>query len=323
MSRRPLPAIDTPREPVTTTYHGEDVTEDYRWLEESSERTREWTAAQDARARAHLESMPLYEPIRSRVEEVLKVGSTTYARLTRGGASYFALKTQPPLQQPLLVMLPTLDDLGGERVVVDPNEVDESGATTIDWYVASPDGARVAVSMSSNGTEDGTLHVYDSATGELSDAVIPHVNSGTAGGSLAWRHDAQGFWHTRHPAPGTVPDEDLGFDQDVWFHRLGSSPADDERDLSGVFADGRITENFLSASADGRWVMDRAQKGDGGEWQVFVRPQGDGSGWRLVADIDDTCIRAAFGGASLFLLSVKDAPPRSGAAVGPVPRRRC
>ena len=308
MSRRPLPAIDTPRVPVTTTYHGEDVTEDYRWLEESSERTRAWTAAQDSRAREYLESMPLYESVRSRVEEVLTVGSTTYARLTRGGVSYFALKTQPPLQQPLLVMLPTLDDLGGERVVVDPNRIDESGATTIDWYVPSPDGAHVAVSLSTNGTEDGMLHVYDVATGELSDAVIPHVNSGTAGGSLAWRHDAQGFWYTRHPAPGSVPDEDLGFDQDVWFHRLESDPTGDERDLSGVFADSRITENFLSASADGRWVMDRAQKGDGGEWQVFVRSQEDGSAWRLVADIDDKCIRAAFGGASLFLLSVKDAP---------------
>ena len=308
MSRQPPPAIDTPREPVTTTYHGEDVTEDYRWLEESSERTREWTAAQDSRARAHLESLPFHEHVRGRVEQVLKAESTTYARLTRGGSSYFALKTQPPLQQPLLVVLPTLDDLGGERVVVDPNKIDESGATTIDWYVASPDGAHVAVSLSSHGTEDGTLHVYDVATSELSDAVIPHVNSGTAGGSLAWRHDGQGFWYTRHPAPGTVPDEDLGFDQDVWFHRLGGNPNDDERDLSGVFADSRITENFLSSSADGQWVMDHAQKGDGGEWQLFVRRQVEGSGWRLVADIEDRCIRTAYGGASLFLLSLKDAP---------------
>ena len=306
--QQPLPAIDTPREPVTTTYHGEDVVEDYRWLEESSERTREWTAAQDARARAYLDSLAFHEPIRKRVEEVLKVESTTYAPPTRGGSTYFALKTQPPLQQPLLVALPALDDLAGARVLVDPNALDESGATTIDWYVPSPNGALVAVSLSSHGTEDGTLHVYDATTGELADAVIPHVNSGTASGSLAWRHDAQGFWYTRHPEPGTVPDDDLGFDQDVWFHRLGSGPGDDRRELSGVFADNRITENFLLSSADGRWVLDRAQKGDGGEWQFFLRSQDDGSGWRLVADIADRCIRAAFGGVSLFLLSVRNEP---------------
>jgi prolyl oligopeptidase len=308
MSRPPLHVIDTPREPVTTTYHGEDVTEDYRWLEERSPRVEEWTAAQDARARVYLESLPFYEPIRSRVAEILKVESTTYTRLTRGGSTYFALKTQPPLQQPLLVMLTAVDDLASERVVVDPNSLDESGATTIDWYVASPDGARVAVSLSQHGTEDGALHVYDSTTGDLVDTVIPRVNSGTAGGSLAWRHDAQGFWYTRHPGPGTVPDEELGFNQDVWFHRVGSSLTEDERELSGVFADSRITENFLSASADGLWVMDHAQRGDGGEWQLFVRSQDAAGVWRMVADLEDKCIRAAFAGASLFLLSVLDAP---------------
>lgn len=252
MSRtQSLPAIDTPREPVTTTFHGEDVTEDYRWLEESSDRTKEWTAAQDERARAYVSSLESHEHIRKRVEEVLKVESTSYARLSRGHSTYFALKTQPPLQQPLLVALTALDDLAGERVVVDPNALDETGATTIDWYVPSPDGALAAVSLSSHGTEDGTLHVYDTTTSELADTVIPGVNSGTAGGSLAWRHDGQGYWYTRHPQPGTVADEDLGFDQDVWFHRLGSRPEEDGRELSGVFADSRITENFLSASADG------------------------------------------------------------------------
>lgn len=304
-----LPTIETPRESVTTTYHGEDVTEDYRWLEESSERTREWTAAQDARARGYLDSLPFHDAVRTRVEEVLKVESTTYARPARGGSTYFALKSQPPLQQPLLVTLQALDDLAGERVVVDPNALDESGATTIDWYVPSPNGALVAVSLSSHGTEDGTLHLYDATTGKLADSEVPHVNSGTAGGSLAWRHDGQGFWYTRHPAPGTVPDDDLGFDQEVWFHRIGSSSGDDRRELSGgVFADSRITENFLTASPDGRWVMDHAQKGDGGEWQLFVRGQGEGSAWRLVADLADKCIRATFGGSSLFLLSVLDAP---------------
>jgi prolyl oligopeptidase len=303
-----LPVIDTPREPVTTTYHGEVVAEDYRWLEESSERTEAWTAAQDARARAYLDSLVSHEPIRKRVAEILKVESTTYARPLRAGSTYFALKTKPPLQQPLLVALTALDDLSSERVVVDPNALDESGATTIDWYVPSPNGAMVAVSLSSHGTEDGSLHVYDATTGELADAVVPHVNSGTAGGSLAWRYDAQGFWYTRHPERGTVPDEDLGFRQDVWFHRLGSGPGDDVRELSGVFADSRIAENFLSSSADGRWVMDRVQKGDGGEWQLFLRSQDDGSDWRLVADLTDKWIHAVFGGTSLFVLSVKDAP---------------
>ncbi len=305
---QPLPTIDTLREPVSATYHGQDVTEDYRWLEERSDRTREWTAAQDARARAYLDSLPGRESIRARCEAILKAEATMYSEPTRGGGTYFALKTQPPLQQPLLVALSSLEDRASQQVLLDPNRLDESGATTIDWYVPSPDGALVAVSLSSHGTEDGTVHVYDTSTGEVTDVAIPRVNSGTAAGSLAWRHDAQGFWYTRHPAPGTVPDGELGFNQEVWFHRLGERPDEDRRELAGVFADNRITESFLASSADGRWVIDRAQRGDGGEWQTFLRSQDDDSEWRLVADVADGCIRAAFGAGALFLLSVKEAP---------------
>ena len=302
-----LPTIDTPREPVTDSYHGVAVIDEYQWLEdERSEATREWTAAQDARTRTFLEALPYRDAIRRRFEEILKVESTSYAGLSLGGSTYFALKTQPPLQQPVLVALDGLDDTAGERVLVDPNALDASGVTTIDWYSPSPDGSRVAVSLSEHGTEDGTVYVYDVATGETVEGPLPHVNSGTAGGSLAWRADSGGFWCTWHAAPGSVPDADLGFYQEVWFHALGTDES--HRELAGVFADDRIAENFLSASPDGRWVMNLVQKGDGGEWQVFVRRQEAGAGWRMVADLADECIRAVFGGRSLFLLSMRGAP---------------
>jgi prolyl oligopeptidase len=302
-----LPTIDTPREPVTDTYHGVEVADEYQWLEEEgSEATRGWTAAQDARTRAYLEALPFRDAMRQRFEEILKVEATSYDELSLGGSTYFALETQPPLQQPLLVALDGLDDTAGERVLVDPNALDESGVTTIDWYCPSPDGSRVAVSLSEHGTEDGTVYVYDVATGETVDGVLGHVNSGTAGGSLAWRADSGGFWCTWHAAPGTVPDADLGFYQEVWFHELGTDGG--RRELAGVFADERIAENFLYASPGGRWVMDLVQKGDGGEWQIFVRRQEGDASWRMVADLGDECIRAVFGGRSLFLLSMRGAP---------------
>src|SRR3954452_10435489 len=231
-----LPAIDTPRKPVTDTYHGVGVVDEYRWLEdEGSEATREWTAAQDARTRAYFEALPFRDAIRHRCEEILKVESTSYGGLSLGGSTYFALKTQPPRQQPFLVALDGLDDTSGERVLVDPNALDASGAITIDWFSPSPDGSRVAVSLSQHGTEDGTVYVYDAGTGETVDGPLPHVNSGTAGGSLAWRADSSAFWCTWHAAPGTVPDADLGFYQEVWFHELGTDGGRPE--LAGRFAE--------------------------------------------------------------------------------------
>ncbi|HEX5949603.1 MAG TPA: prolyl oligopeptidase family serine peptidase [Actinomycetota bacterium] len=301
-----LGTVETRRDPVSTTYHGVDVTEDYRWLEDSaSEETKAWTREQHERTMGYLRSLPRYEEIRRRAEEILRADSTSYDDLRRGGTTYFALERRPTEQQPFLVALTDLGDTASERVLVDPNAIDPSGATTIDWYVPSPDGRLVAVSLSSHGTEDGTLHVYDATTGELADTPVPRVTSGTASGSLAWTGDATGLWYTRHPAPGERPEEDSGFYQEVWFHRIGSS--EDRRDLTLPVADERIVEHFLSSSADGRWVLDRAQRGDSGEWQLLVRAQ-EGGDWWTLAESADRVVDAAFGPDAIFLLSERDAP---------------
>jgi len=283
---------------VTDTYHGVGVTEDYRWLEDaSSEDTIAWTKAQQQRTRAYFDGIPWRDALRARVEQLLKAERTTYMRLVSGGSTVFALKVQTPRQRPFLVALTDLDDPATERVVVDPDAIDPSGETAIDFFVPSPDGQLVAVSLSEHGTEDGSLYVYDASTGKVVDEPIPHVN--LMGGSVAWRHDGAGFWYTRCADPA-------GFRQQVWFREFGD--ATDQIDLAGGFADERIAEHNLSASPDGRWVMDRVQKGDGGEWQVFLRSQGLGGSWWQVAGIPDECVYAVLGTDALYLISRRDAP---------------
>jgi prolyl oligopeptidase len=295
--------IETVRQPMTTTYHGVDVTEDYRWLEDaSSEETKTWTKAQHERTMSYLSALPSYGEIRRRAEQIVAADSTSYPTVKAGGDISLALKRQPPKQQPFLVALPDVTNESTERVIVDPNVFDSSGATTIDWFIPSPDGRLVAVSLSSHGTEDGTLHLFDVETGELLDVRIPRIT--LMGGSLAWRGDSGAFWYTRYPAPGERAEEDLRFYQEVWFHEIGATQ--DRRDLAGVFADSRIVENKLSSSPDGRWVLDRAARGDGSERELFVRPQKGGDWWMLAA-IPDRIVEAAFGRHDIFLLSRKDA----------------
>ncbi len=293
-----LPIVPAPRIPVTSTYHGVDVTEDYRWLEHaSSEETIAWTTAQQHRTRAYFDRIPWRDALRTRVEQLLKAEMTTYKGLLSGGSTFFALKVQTPRQQPFLVALTDVDDLATERVVVDLDAIDPSGETAIDFFVPSPDGKRVAVSLSEHGTEDGSLHVYDVENGEVVDEPIPHVN--LMGGSVAWRHDSSAFWYTRCA-------DSAGFRQQVWLREVGGTP--DRVDLASGFADERIAENYLSTSSDGRWVMDRVQKGDGGEWQIFLRSQSADSAWWQVADIPDKCVHAVLGTDALFLLSRRNAP---------------
>jgi prolyl oligopeptidase len=292
-----LEPIQAPRVPVTSTYHGVDVVEEYRWLEDATEETMRWTQAQQARTRAYLDAIPWRSRLRARVDRLLRDNSTSYPMLACGGDLFFALKDQKPRQRPFLAALTDLDDVRTARVVVDPTVIDPSGETTIDWFVPSPDGHLVAVSLSEHGTEDGTLHVYDVASGVDVCEPIPHVN--VMGGSTAWRSDGTGLWYT-------LPGDPAGFRQQVWYRDLDTGA--DRLDLDGPFADEQIAENFLSSSPDGHWVLDRVQKGDGGEWQLFVRTQEADGTWWQVADIVDRCVHAVLGEDALYVLSRRDAP---------------
>ncbi|MPZ63138.1 MAG: prolyl oligopeptidase family serine peptidase [Propionibacteriales bacterium] len=293
------------RRGAANTYHGVTVTDDYQWLEDgTSDETQRWTRAQDAHTRVYIGALPNREAVRERVSELMHASSVAYGSVQQSGTTYFAVKQQPPRQQPFLVTLDDLDDLATETVVVDPNEIDPGGHTAIEFYEPSPDGGLVAVSLSKDGTEDGTLYVYEVARREVVGSPVPRVRSG----SVAWRADGSGFWYTRLPHRGERPDADLEFYQEIWFHSLDGSADDDRRDLAGVFADDRIAQSVLQASPDGRWVMDLAERGDGGEWEIFVRPQREGATWTRIAALDDKCVAARFGwDDELWLLSLNGA----------------
>ncbi len=174
-----------------------------------------WTKAQQHRSQTYFGEIGWREALRTRVSGLLKSERTAYKQLRSGGSTFFALKVQTPRQQPFLVALTDLDDPGTERVVVDPDVIDPSGETAIDFFVPSPDGQRVAVSLSEHGTEDGSLHIFDVASGEVMGEPIAHVN--LMGGSVAWRHDGSGFWYTRCADPA-------GFRQQVWLRELDDRP---------------------------------------------------------------------------------------------------
>src|SRR5262249_36645596 len=139
------------------------------------------------------------------------------------GGRLLAIKRQPPREQPLLVVLASADDPSSEKVVTDPNVLDPTGSTSIDWFEPSFDGALVAVSLSCGGTETGDVHVCETASGRPTGEVVRRVNGGTAGGSLAWDSAATGFYYTRYPRPGERPREELPFWVQVYWHPLGGA----------------------------------------------------------------------------------------------------
>jgi prolyl oligopeptidase len=195
-----LPPPPTAKRPVTDVYDGVKVTDDYRWLEDwNHSEVKQWSAAQNARTREYLDHLASRPVIKQRLQLLISASSGHYFELDYSGGTLFAMKDQPPKQQAFLVALRSAEDLGSEKVVIDPNTLGGKGSVAIDFYVPSLDGKLVVASLSENGSEDGTAHVFDVATGkELSDRV-PRVNFGTAGGSFAWNKDGSGFYYTGYP----------------------------------------------------------------------------------------------------------------------------
>lgn len=301
------PPPPTPKKPVTETYHGTKVVDPYRWLENHDDpKVKQWSAAQTKRARAYLDALPEREALRERLTELLTHKSPAYFAIVPRPNGVFALKYQPPQPKPVLVLLPSVDDTSGERVLLDPLTVDPKALTGFDFISPSPDGKYVAVSLSSRGTESGTVHVYDVATGkELTKDVVPRVNGGTAGGDVTWTADGSGFYYTRYPREGERPAEDLDFYQQVYFHKLGTKTSEDTYVLGKEFP--RIGMVNFIRDEDFQHLVVRVANGDGGDFAFWLRGK-DGTFTRF-ADFEDGVKSASFGrDGSLYLRSTRGAP---------------
>jgi prolyl oligopeptidase len=304
-SSRAVPP-ETPKRPVSDQYQGVKVSDDYRWLEDwDSPEVRTWSDAQNAYARSVLDALPSAAAIRARVTELRKSESPDYFDVAWANNRFFALKSQPPKQQPMLVVMDSPDHPEAERVLVDPNEIDAKGTTAIDFFVPSLDGKMVAVSLSEGGSESGTVYVYDVESAKRLGDVIPRVNGGTAGGSLSWNADGTAFLYTRYPRGTERPPQDMDFYQQVSRHILGT-PTDDDRLSTGKDFP-RIAEVQLQAREDGLYSLASVANGDGGEFAHYLFDQD--RTWHPVSAFADKVIRAKFGeDETLDLLSRKDSP---------------
>src|SRR6187551_786608 len=297
---------DTPKKPVTTEYNGVTVEDPYQWLEaDDDSQVKAWSDAQNQQTRKRLDSLPDRAAIEKQLEEWYAKTTPRYFSLVARPGILFAMKFQPPKQQPLLVTLASADDLKSEKVVLDPNVLDAKGTTAIDWFVPSLDGKYVAMSLSKGGSEDGTLHFYETATGKALSDTIVHVQYPTAGGSAAWNADGSGVLYTRFPRKGERPDADLNFYQQIYFHKLGTRDTEDKYSIGKEFP--RIAEIALAASRDGKYILATVANGDGGEFAHYLL--GPDQSWKQITQFSDQIKLARLGrDNALYLLSRADAP---------------
>ncbi|HYD80904.1 MAG TPA: prolyl oligopeptidase family serine peptidase [Paucimonas sp.] len=290
---------------VVDKYDGDiTVTDSYRWLEQNDDRTRAWSLAQDKRTRRYLDRLPHRKPMFQHLMKQAAATSSSYYALHAAGGKLFAMYNQPPKQQPMIALLSNAADPKEARVIVDPNAIDPKGTTAIDWFVPSPDGRHVAVSMSENGSEDGSLHVFEVASGKKLSEVIPRVQYPTGGGSLAWRADGSGFWYTQYPGPDR-PAEEHHFYEKLYYHKLGDDLVKDVYVLGKDLP--KVAEIFLDNRQNPNHTVVTVANGDGGEFAHYVIGPDDAV--KQVTRFEDKVVAATVGpDGAMYLVSRKDAP---------------
>jgi prolyl oligopeptidase len=301
----PAPAF--PAGNTVDVIQGVKVADPYRALENAADpAVQAWSDAQNARARAFLDALPGRSAVTDKLTRLITAASPAYYALQARGGAVFALYNDPARQQPSLVVLNGAGDPASRRELIDPNALDAAGHTAIDWYVASNDGTKVAVSLSLNGSEDGVLHVFDVAGGKESEAPIPRVQYPTAGGGVAWTADSRGFWYTRYPGLD-APEADRHFNQAVWLHTVGTDAATDKLVLSAKDGLPRTGEIYLDNRAGGAAALASVEFGDGGQFQHFVLTPDSAA--KRIATYDDHVIAAAIAAdGTVFGVSRLNAP---------------
>ena len=210
-----------------------------------------WSEAQARHTRAAIGAVPFGPAVRDRLRALFSIGLVS-PPVVRGGR-YFHQRRSGDQEQPVLYVREGRE--GADRVLIDPATLAADHTSALDWYYPSDDGRLLAYGVSEGGSEKSVLRVRDVETGRDLGGVIPDARAC----SLEWRPDGGGFFYTRYPERGTVPEGEENYRRRVYDHVLGRDWHEDPL----VFGADRPPEDWpnVHLSPDGRWLAVSVSRG--------------------------------------------------------------
>lgn len=203
-----------PVRPVTEKLFGTPVTDNYRYMEALGPETVDWMKAQGAYTRRVLDAIRPLPALEARVAAF--TGSfglvTSYARL--GGRTFYEERAPGSDNFDLVVREPD----GTTRKIVDVAALRAAHGGTpyaINYIAPSPDGTKVAVGISSGGSENADLFVYDAASGAQIAGPVDRARFGVT----SWSNDSRIVYLLRLKllTPGEpITDEEQYATLDAW-----------------------------------------------------------------------------------------------------------
>jgi prolyl oligopeptidase len=295
-----------PVKPVTETFFGHKVTDNYRYMEALGAETRDWMKAQGAYTRSVLQSIAPRADLARRVAAFTGSFGFINGYASYGGRAFYEERTPGSDNFDLMVR-----DKSGARKIVDIAALRAAHGGkpyAINYFLASPDGSKVAVGISEGGSEAAEISVYDAASG----AVIAGPVDRADFGATAWSADSHTVYFIRLKKLAAGEDE-------INKYRNATAVA---WDLHGepVAVAGNGIGQGTSFTPDETPVIELSPGSNAGvllsfngvqnELKAWVAPVAvtAATPWKLLFDRDDGITAIASRGDDLFLLSHKNAP---------------
>lgn len=227
------------------TLHGHSISDPYHWLENySSPEVKSWVTAQNTCTQQQLAEHVDRQTLKSQLQKYIAIHVVNIS-IPRG-EYYFWQERSAHQNQPVLYFRHHI--AGKPQVLIDPNLLDPSGNTHLDYWRVSPNGTYLAYGLSKGGDENAIMYLLNVHTGQQ----LPEHILGARYSDVAWLPDESGFYYTRHPFPGTVPKEDELYYEKVYFHQLNTSINSDTL----IYGANIPKEHMVNIhiSIDGQWL---------------------------------------------------------------------
>ena len=296
---------DTRRLDHVDTYHGTEVPDPYRWLEQDvreSEEVAQWVEAQNKVTFGYLDTIPQRRAIQDRLTELWNY--ERYSAPHQKAGRYFFRKNDGLQNQAVLYVA---DQLRGDaRVLLDPNTWSQDGTVALSSYAVSDNGQLMAYSVSEAGSDWKTIKLLEVDTGKLREDQIRWIRWG----SVSWTKDNQGFFYGRYPAPEAGEKfQAVAQDMQVYYHRLGTTQAADK--LVFESPDNPDWGYTTNVTHDGQYLVLSISKSTDDQNQVhYRRVDSDGDFTPLIDDFDNQFWFIGSHGDIFYFLTDLDAPTK-------------
>lgn len=233
------------------TYHGIEVADPYRWLEDDrSEETGAWVKAQNEVTFGYLSSIPFKDELQNRIEKLNDYEKVS-APFKEGAYEYF-YKNDGLQDHSIVYRTKIGEEDGTPEIFLNPNEFSEDGTTALRGIIFTKDGSLSAHMITEGGSDWRKAIIMDVASKKvLEDTLIDIKFSG-----ISWKGN-EGFYYSSYDKPkdGSALSGKTQHHK-LYYHQLGTPQSSDQLIFGGEqqpnrYVGGGITndEQYLVVSA--------------------------------------------------------------------------